>query len=137
KQGHFPEALVGLADVEIEKRHDSAARERLLAALDLKKPIAEGATPPLQLANSIIARLTNLEPVTHCKAWVATLPGSAQSHQAFKNTAYLIFAPSQPAAHAIIKMICSAMDPDFPASALMWKDARRDQQPARPVHPGI
>lgn len=136
-QGHFPEAYVGLADVEHERHNDSATRELLLQALNLNTPPAEGAVGPLALFHPINTRLIALAPVAHCEAWTATIRHTANCHNAFKGTEYLVYATNLDAAMTLLREVFVAMDRNFTITAITFKKARRHQQPARPVRPGI
>ena len=62
RQGHFPDACLGLARVEAGRNNISAARRHALNALTFLKPLGKFATPPIALLRPILAQLAILEP---------------------------------------------------------------------------
>ncbi|HEV7928214.1 MAG TPA: M48 family metalloprotease, partial [Verrucomicrobiae bacterium] len=92
--GHYPEALLGLARLDAERGDKEQARRHVLAALNLKCALAEKATGPLPLFQSVLRQLLNLEePALNCQAWIAsmsrqTLPAAAA------NKSFLVYAPA-------------------------------------------
>jgi len=137
QHGHFPEALLGLAQIDAERRHKTSARERLLRALNLKTPLAEKAAGPFQLFISIVGQLASLNDVTACRAWNCTLPSTGKYDERLSNTNFLICAPDQVAARQCAVEILTAMEPAFDPNDLIWTEAPKDQQPVRPLRPGI
>jgi len=138
--GYYPEAYIGLARIAGHQGDREGARRHLLSALNVERPLAPKAKSSVSLFGEIISRLGDLEErrVT-CVAWLATfapnaLPAVLAGHSV------LVFAADRAAAEQHVRTIVTAMQPEAPAidvSALTWNEAPRDQQPVRPVQPGV
>jgi tetratricopeptide (TPR) repeat protein len=138
--GHFPEALLGLARLEAHRRNKEQAEKHLLAALNVTRPLGEGATGPLPLFHEIIKQLCLLrEPVLNCRAWFAR-----QAHNttpaASAGKSFLIYAPARQLAEQQLLQIIGAMQPGGPPmlpGRIQWREAPRQQQPDGPCRPGV
>lgn len=137
KEGHFPEALLALAQINSERHEKAAARELILKALNLYAPVPEGAVTSLELFRSLISTLYGLEDSARCSAWRATIPSAGTFHKALANTTYLIFATTAEEASRYTTTVLRAMDPNFDPACLIWKPAPKDEQPVRPARPGV
>jgi tetratricopeptide (TPR) repeat protein len=138
--GHYPEALLGLARLDAERGDKEQARRHVLAALNLKCALAEKATGPLPLFQSVLRQLLNLEePALNCQAWIAsmsrqTLPAAAA------NKSFLVYAPAGQEPAKWLQDILQAMQADTTsplATTAVWRRAPKEQQPFGPVRPGV
>ncbi len=138
--GHFPEALLGLARLEAELGDKAQARQHVLAALNLKCALAEKATGPLPLFQSVLRQLLNLEePAPNCQAWIASMSRQT-SPAAAANKSFLVYAPAGQEPAKWLHDILQAMQPDAPpplATMAVWRRAPKEQQPFGPVRPGV
>lgn len=138
--GHCPEAFVGLARLEAQRENSQQARDHLLAALDVTRPLGDGAVGPMPLFPVILAQLVALEvPVANCQAWTATLPMSA-SLLALASASLLVYAPGWSDAQRYLEEILSALRPGTPPihpQSIHWRVAAKERQPDRPVRPGV
>lgn len=103
--GHYPEALLGLAQIDLERKDKAPARERLLRALSLKTELPKDAAGPLPLFWPIVSALTMIEEPAMCSAWNATLPSTGRFHEALSNSMYLILAPTQEEAQRLLMQV--------------------------------
>jgi Zn-dependent protease with chaperone function len=138
--GHFPEALLGLARLEVERKNIKMAEHYALAAVDLKKPVGEGGAGPLQLLHRIFGQLVMLEePVLNGRAWIATLTGTGGPPSLAQHS-FMIFAANSRDAEERLRKVLSAMQPGSPPllpNAILWCQAPKDQQPDGPVRLGV
>jgi hypothetical protein len=92
------------------------------------------------LFHPILSQLLALEePRENCAAWIATLPNDAVP-SALAGCSLMLYGTSRKAAEDAVNFLASAMAPTSkvtPASTAQWRDAPRDQQPARPVCEGV
>lgn len=137
QKGHFPAAVLGMAQIEIERREKGNARHDLMRALNLKTPLADGALGPLPLFHAIVAALNSLNEPAICSAWQIKLPSTGRYHEGLSNTVYLVYAVDESAALQHVVEVLTAMEPEFKPTDLVWERAPRDLQPDRPVRPGI
>ncbi|MCX6955703.1 MAG: M48 family metalloprotease [Verrucomicrobia bacterium] len=141
--GFYPEAHLALARLASARRDKATARTHLAASLDLEKTVGEKGAGPLPLFNVILGAVVMLEePRAGCRAWIATFPnGPAPATPApLAKRSLLVHAPDQAAAEGYADVILSALQPARPparASTLFWQPAPKDQQPVRPVRPGV
>jgi Zn-dependent protease with chaperone function/tetratricopeptide (TPR) repeat protein len=137
---HYPEALLGLARLELSKENKEAARRYLMAALDTTKIAAEKSIGPLGLFQAIINQLLMLqEPTNGCHAWIASFDRSAKP-AALANASLLVFATTSQQAGKFIAELVEAMQPGTPPvmpQGLTWRHAPPERQPREPVRPGI
>jgi Zn-dependent protease with chaperone function/tetratricopeptide (TPR) repeat protein len=138
--GHFPEALLGLARLEAERGHKEQARRHVLAALNLNRALAENATGPLPLFQTVLRQLLNLEePAPNCEAWIASMSLRAIPAAA-ANKSFLVYAPAGQEPGRWLEEILRAMQPDAPpppTTNAVWRRAPKEQQPFGPVRPGV
>jgi len=138
--GHCPEALVGLARLEAQRGNSQQARDHLLAALDVNRPLGDGAGGPRQLFPLILTQLVALEaPAANCQSWTATLPMSV-SLLALASASLLVYAPAWSDAQRYLEEVLSAMRPGTPPihpKSIHWRLAAKERQPDRPVRPGV
>lgn len=141
--GFFPEAHLGLARLAMSRRDKAECRRHLLAALNLERQLGEHATGPLPLFQAIVGQLLMMEePRERCVAWVATFPNNPPplTPEALKNCSLLIYAPDRRGAEGYLDTVLDAMQPATPparAATLFWREAPKEQQPVRPVRPGV
>ena len=138
--GYYPEAYLGLARLETEKRNKELARSHILSALDISRPVGEHGVGPLPLFPRIVGRLLWLqEPVLNCRAWIASVAGNA-TPRALANASFMIFAPDRPEAEQHFETLLRAMRAGMPPllpGTVSWREAPREQQPDGPVRPGV
>jgi len=138
--GHYPEALLGLARFEADRKNKQLAEQLLLTALNIEKAPSEGGASALQVFHHTLSQLLMLqEPVPNCSGWVASFNGgsgpAALAHQSF-----LIFASSRQEAEQHLNKLLIAMQPGVPPiahSTIGWREAPKEQQPLGPVRAGI
>lgn len=141
--GHYPESHLELARLATSRRDTAVARSHLLAALNVEKKLGEKATGPLPLFHHTLAALIQQEePRSDCRAWIATFPSGEPptTPAALSKRSFFIYAPDQTAAENYADTILVSMQPTNPparAATLHWKPAPKDQQPVRPVRPGV
>ena len=91
--GFCPEAQVGLARIEYERKEYEQARAHLLAALDMTRARDADVRGPLEFLEAVARGLTAMaEPVEGCQAWTATLELSAPPAKA-QRLSLLVGAP--------------------------------------------
>jgi hypothetical protein len=74
REGFYPEALVGLAQIAFENKDSSQARSHLLAALDLTRSLGPEARSPFELLDSVCQGLIAMAaPLDGACAWIASL----------------------------------------------------------------
>jgi hypothetical protein len=138
--GHYPEALLGLARLEVERKNLQLAENYLLAAFDLKKTVGKGGAGPLPLMHRIFAQLVMLEePALNCRAWIATLAGTGGPALLAQHS-FMIYATSSRDAEQRFRKVLAAMEPGSPPllpNAILWCQAPKEQQPDGPVRPGV
>jgi heat shock protein HtpX len=138
--GHYPEALLGLARLEVERKNIQLAENYLLAAFDLKKTVGKGGAGPLPLMHRIFAQLVMLEePALNCRAWIATLAGTGGPAPLARHS-FMIYATSSRDAEQRFRKVLAAMEPGSPpllSNAILWCQAPKEQQPDGPVRPGV
>jgi Zn-dependent protease with chaperone function/tetratricopeptide (TPR) repeat protein len=140
KAGHYPEALLGLGRLCALHKDKHQARIYILQALDTTRQLGLQAVGPLPLLPRVISQLLTLEePVTNCRAWIATF--SAKASPAFlANTSLMVYAPGRQAAEDSLQVMVRAMEPSAPPELslpVFWREAPSEQQPAGPVRPGV
>ena len=137
---HFPEALLGLARLEAERKNRQLAERYLLASLNFQKTPGKGGAGALQVLHQAFAQLVMLEePILNCRAWIASLNGGG-GPPALAHHSFMIYAPSRSEAEQRLIKILGAMQPTSPPvlpSAVGWRQASKEQQPDGPVRPGV
>lgn len=136
-ESFYPEAYVGLARIAAHRGDREAARRHLLSALNVERPVPPNARSAVSLFQEIIARLNALEERVHCQAWIAKFPQGTLA--ALAGHSLIVCAPDRQSAEARLQTIVSAMAPEaaVDVSTLEWTDAPKDQQPVRPIQPGV
>lgn len=139
-QGYYPEAYVGLGRTEADRQNNLVAESYFLSALELKRTLGEKAAGPQAVFQEAVGRLLLLkDPVLNCRAWVATLTGSATPDE-LKHKSFLVYAPELRAAEDYFKVVLQALRKDMPPllpASLVWKEASGPQKPDGPVRPGV
>jgi Zn-dependent protease with chaperone function len=140
KKGHYPEALLGLARVAANGKRSNEAKEHLISALDIEMSVGPYGRSALELFHHTVGQLMMLdEPRENCMAWIVGFPAGA-SPAALARRSLMLYATSRRAAENHLQMVLEAMRPGqsvTPTWQLDWKEAPRDQQPARPVREGV
>jgi heat shock protein HtpX len=135
--GHYPEALLGLANVEVMARNRDQAREYLIQALNLESPAGEGSVGAVALGVQVLQQLRGLrDPVANCKTWIATMPRAGVA-QALAGVSFIVCAVSAEEARQELEAMLAAMTPGTPPVSAAWTLARKEQQPAGLAHPGV
>ncbi len=136
----YPEALLGLSRIELQRKNLEQARSHALAALNLERPVGEQSATPVQLFHTILQQLTMLEePRTDCHAWIARLDGKGVPAILAKRS-LIVVAPERRQATRCVHQVLEAMHPTAPPllpTEIGWRDARNEQQPDGPIRPGI
>jgi Zn-dependent protease with chaperone function/tetratricopeptide (TPR) repeat protein len=137
--GHYPEALLGLGRLEAERGRKEQSRRHVLAALNLTRTLAQNATGPLPLFQTVLRQLLNLEePAPNCEAWIAST--TRQVVPAAANKSFLVYAPTGQEPGKWLNEILLAMQPDEPppfSANAVWRRAPKEQQPFGLVRPGV
>jgi Zn-dependent protease with chaperone function/tetratricopeptide (TPR) repeat protein len=137
---HFPEALLGLARIEAERKNNALAETHLLAALDIKKTVGPGGAGPIHVMHQTFSQLLALqEPILNCQAWIASLNGGVGPAPLLHHS-FMIFALSREDAQNRLMRLFAAMQPGLPPvdpSRIGWRQAPKEQQPDGPAVPGI
>jgi len=139
-KGHYPEALVALGEIAAEQKDKATARRQLLSALSLKTPAADDAIPATQVFQRALVQLYALEQLQHCGAWTALLPSTRAAggcHEALQNARFIVYAADEEAAKKYLSAIALCADANYPVSDVVWTKAPKDEQPVRPVRPGV
>jgi Zn-dependent protease with chaperone function/tetratricopeptide (TPR) repeat protein len=136
--GHFPEAHIGLARLQSAAGERDMARTHLLNALNAECERAPAAQSPLILFHDIVGLLNNLEDRrVQCRAYIAKIPDTQGT--ALAGRSVFVCAPEHNAAAAHLQRVVGALYPSasFEATKLYWEDAPLEQQPVRPIAPGV
>ena len=133
-----PEANIGLAIVAAQRGDRMRARGLLLRALKFEgAKFTEGQTTG-GLFHQILGRLSGLaEERLACTAWIATLPAGSGP---LAGRSVLVCAQSAVGARLHLETIVNATKGDGPPadlSGVSWHVAPKEQQPVRPVPPGV
>jgi hypothetical protein len=136
--GYVPEANVGLAAVARFRGDPVASRRHLLAALPARNALFTRGASPTTVFEHVLAGLAGLEQRRlTCRAWIATFP---RGQMALSEISLLVHAPTEGAAHEHLREIVDAIEPDGPPydmAHVTWREAEPDDQPIRPVQPGV
>lgn len=136
--GFSPEANLGLASIASFRGEREEARSRLLAALRLDEARISEHQTPNALLHEILAKLNMLdEGRLECRAWIATF---SADHPFLAECSLLVCATSESSARKHLDTIVTAMNgSDTPCdmSQVRWRAAPEEQQPVRPVQPGV
>jgi Zn-dependent protease with chaperone function/tetratricopeptide (TPR) repeat protein len=140
EKGHYPEARLGLARLLAHRDDKKGARAHLLAAITSGRPVGEKSLPYWQVFRLALRQLALLEnPVSGAEAWQATIAANAE-YGILANQTFLVFASDQKAAEGYLRTVTDAVlggKPPLQPTALKWKVAERDRQPAGAVRPGV
>jgi Zn-dependent protease with chaperone function/tetratricopeptide (TPR) repeat protein len=132
-----PEAQLGLATLAQFRGDRDGARRHLLAALNFEGARWSPGQNVNALFHEVLARLNALgdERLT-CRAWIATFPAG---EIALGGLSLIVCAPTEDAAREHLTTIVVAMQPAsaYDMSAVAWKEAPEEQQPIRPMPPGV
>jgi Zn-dependent protease with chaperone function/tetratricopeptide (TPR) repeat protein len=138
--GHFPEAHLGLGRLHTEKNNRDEARQHILAALNLERPVGKEGVNTWQMLQPILTQMLSLhEPASNCRAWFAAFPSNGQpAVLAGKN--FMVYAEDLTQAQQYFETMLNAFQPDKPPLSLPqknWTAAPRQLQPDGPVRPGV
>jgi len=133
-----PEANIGLSIVATQRGDRMRARGLLLSALQFEgAKFTEGQTTG-GLFHQILGRLNGLaEERLACTAWIATLPAGSG---ALAGRSVLVCAQGEVGARLHLETIVNATQGNGPPADLShvsWRVAPKEQQPDRPVPPGV
>jgi tetratricopeptide (TPR) repeat protein len=139
-EGFYPDACLGLARLEVENNNPAAARQHVLNALNLIRPLGQYATPPLELLGPILNQLSALEPPTRFfKAWTATFAvGAAPSILA--GTSWVVHAVNQTQAERYLQTVLAAMSDGglrLSPGNIQWCLSPPEVQPFGMACPGV
>ena len=133
-----PQANIGLAVLASWRGDLVAAKRHLLAALRFDGSRFTSGQTVGGLFHEIVGRLNGLtEQRLDCTAWIATVPAGSL---ALAERSILVCAPSESTARACLETVVTAMQAAESAvdlSGVTWRVAPKEQQPDRPVPPGI
>jgi Zn-dependent protease with chaperone function/tetratricopeptide (TPR) repeat protein len=136
----YPDACLGLARLEAERRNAAAARRHTLEALNFRKPLGKHATPPLELLRPALTQLALLEPPSpSARAWIAELADTALP-TALAGVSFVVFASNQAQAEGYFLSVIEAMSGGgarVVVSEITWRLAPPEHQPFGPVQPGV
>jgi tetratricopeptide (TPR) repeat protein len=137
---HYPEAHLGLARVETERNNKVEARNHILAALNVDRPVGKEGATAWQIFHPIVTQMLWLQqPIVSCQAWMVAFPGNSQP-AALAGQTLMVYAGDQQQAQEHLRTVLNALQPDKPPVALNanhWKLAPRPMQPDGPVRPGV
>ncbi len=131
-----PEANIGLSIVAWQRGERALAKGHLLAALRFEGAKLSKGRDANGLFHEILGRLNGLaEERLQCTAWVAAIPNGPL---ALGGHSVLVCAQSETAARLYLETIVNAMHATPPdLSRVSWRLAPSDQQPIRPLPPGV
>jgi tetratricopeptide (TPR) repeat protein len=140
EEDFYPDAYLGLARVEAERNNLAIARQHTLNALNLRRPLGQYATPPLELLEPILNQLTALEPPNRfCRGWTATLEGTGFMSLP-PGTTFVVYAANENQAQHYLSTVLAAMagaGPRVVAMNLVWQLSPPEHQPFGMAHPGV
>lgn len=138
--GHHPEARLGFARILAQRGDNAGARRELLAALDSVTPVVEGSAGAPSLFGGITSQLRALEPsMPGCRAWIVRVEGK-DAPAILAGVRLWVCAQSEEGARARLEVILNALRPGKPPllpGLLHWEPAPAEQQPDRPIPPGV
>jgi Zn-dependent protease with chaperone function/tetratricopeptide (TPR) repeat protein len=133
-----PQANLGLAGLASIAGDRARARTHYLSALRFDKAGFTGGETPVNLFHAVINRLNALdERRITCAAWICSIP---DGRFALSGCSLLVFAESAEQARTHLEGITTAMasEADRPdLGSATWRKAPDEQQPVRPVFPGV
>jgi tetratricopeptide (TPR) repeat protein len=132
-----PQAQLGLATLATFRGDRDAARRHLLAALNFEGARWSAGQNANTLFHEVLARLNALDQERlACRAWIATFP---VGEMALSGLSLVVCAPNADAAREHLTTIVAAMHPasGYDMSTVTWKEAPEEQQPIRPMPPGV
>jgi Zn-dependent protease with chaperone function len=136
--GYVPEARIGLAKVARFRGDPVASRRHLLAALGAHNAMLSRGASPATVFEEVLAGLISLEQGrTACRAWIATFP---HAEMPLSERSLLVHAPTEAAAQEHLREIVEAIQrdrPPFDLAGVKWREAPPDDQPIRPIQPGV
>lgn len=136
--GYAPEANLGLATVARFRGDPVASRQHLLAALRAHDATFSEAASPAAVFQEVLAGLVSLAPHrTTCRAWIAAFP---RAEMPLSERSLLVHAPTEADAYEHVREIVDAMQadgPPFDMGGVRWREVPQDEQPIRPVEPGV
>jgi len=139
EEAFYPDACLGLARLEAQQNNLAVARRHALDALNLRRPLGQYATPPLELLSLTLNQLAALEPPTRfCHAWTVTLEPNAVP-SAIGGAAFVVYAVNEAQAERHFETVLSAMaggSPRLVPGKFVWQLARPEHQPFGVAHPG-
>jgi len=139
-QGHYPEALLGLARLARQSGKMAEARERTLAALVVGREQPHRACGLAEIFDAGLGMLLSLEPVADKQqAWIASIRHSC-AVELMRGHCFLVYAPDHASAALRLDAVLGAMYPQgtrVPAADIGWAQAPRHQWPVGPVSAGI
>ncbi|WP_165864346.1 M48 family metalloprotease [Capsulimonas corticalis] len=137
--GFRPEALLAMAALDARAGSADAARVRIGLALNLTRPLAEGARGPIAMLQAAMRLRNTLEtPRPGCGAWTASLDIAANPGPE-KRLQLLIVAENLDAAKAIAAGLYSTLFPgqQWDERKSTWRPSEEKNQPSGPSAPGI
>jgi tetratricopeptide (TPR) repeat protein len=136
--GYAPEANIGLAMVARFRGDPVASRRHLLAALRAQDAKFSARASPTAVFQQVLAGLAGLEERrVSCGAWIATFPNADMP---LSQRSVVVHSTTEAAAHEHLREIVEAIQPEgspFDMSRVRWRKADPDDQPVRPVEPGV
>jgi hypothetical protein len=126
--------------LKTEQDNKAEARQHILAALNVERPVGKEGVGTWQILHPILARMLWLqEPVPDCRAWIAAFPGQGQP-AGLAGQSFMVYAADLPQAQAHFQTVLNALHPGKPPVPLppnRWSAAPRPLQPDGPVRPGV
>src|SRR5205814_803570 len=108
---HYPEAHLGLGRLETVQNNKSKARQHVLAALNVDRPVGKGGLGTWNIFHPILNQILWLqEPIPNCRAWVAAFPGHGQP-AALAGQRFMVYAPDLTQAQQHFQTMLNAFQP--------------------------
>jgi len=136
---YTPQAHLELAALAALGGDREKARTHLRRALKMRNKSVAFERTVASLFQEIVSRLRALDDQKlGCRAWIAAIPH--HSGVLLSGASLLVCAPSEDAARRSLMELLIAMEEPgtrFDAAKVRWRPAPKEQQPLRPVSPGV
>lgn len=139
QEGFYPEAEMGLARIFYREENRPAAREHMLAALNIERERPEEAAHPLSVLSDVSEGLRALDDSSiKCSAWKARL-ALPQELAKVTGVELTVCHATRPEAIELVRELSAAILPgwEWDQESLTWTELEPKERPTDLITPGI